>query len=53
MRLLLKILSALRRLRPARPGGYGAEVLFAGWVELPPAFRELPRPAGPRKPTFT
>jgi hypothetical protein len=27
------------RLRPkARPGAYDAEVLFAGWVDLPPAF---------------
>jgi len=27
--------------RTARPGGYDAEVLFAGWVELPKAFREI------------
>jgi len=27
--------------RAARAGGYGAEVLFAGWVELPKGFREI------------
>ena len=27
--------------RRARAQGYGAEVLFANWVELPAAFREI------------
>jgi hypothetical protein len=40
MRLIRHILSAFRRRRPAPAGGYAAEVLFAGWVELPAAFRE-------------
>jgi len=27
--------------RRARTRGYGPEILFAGWVELPAAFREI------------
>lgn len=43
------------RRRPARQGGYGAEVLFAGWVELPAAFRQLKRPTAGSggRPSFT
>ena len=41
MRLLKRLFAALRAQRPGRPAGYGEEVLFAGWVELPAAFREL------------
>jgi hypothetical protein len=49
MELMRRIYRRLRARRPARAGGYGAEVLFAGWVELPAAFRQLlarRRPAG-------
>jgi len=54
MRLLTRILVSLRIYRRARSGGYGPEVLFASWVELPAAFRELRRrPAVPGRPTFT
>jgi hypothetical protein len=51
MELVRRIYRALRARRPARAGGYSAEVLFAGWVELPAAFRELlarRRATGPR-----
>lgn len=43
MRLLAKVLMLLRtraRRRSAR-SGYGPEVLFSGWVQLPPAFTEF------------
>jgi hypothetical protein len=40
MRLIRQFLAVFRRRRPAPAGGYAAEVLFAGWVELPAAFRE-------------
>ncbi len=41
MSYLRKLWLGYRVRRQARPGGYDAEVLFAGWVELPPAFREI------------
>jgi len=53
MRLLKRIFFVFQARKAARRAGYGAEVLFAGWVELPRAFRELRRPGGPGKPTFT
>jgi hypothetical protein len=37
MRFIRRLLSTLRAPRPS----YADEVLFAGWVELPPAFREI------------
>jgi hypothetical protein len=40
MRLIRKLLSVFRRRQAAPEGGYAAEVLFAGWVDLPAAFRE-------------
>ena len=40
MSFIRRILVLFRRPK-ARAGGYGAEVLFAGWVELPAAFREI------------
>ena len=33
--------ASFRLRRSARAGGYDAEVLFANWVELPAAFREI------------
>jgi hypothetical protein len=42
MKLIRRILATLRSPRPARPR-YGEEVLFAGWVQLPRAFREIIR----------
>ncbi len=51
MRFLKRILFTLLSRKEARGAGYGSEVLFAGWVELPAAFRALlRRPGGPRKP---
>ena len=41
MKLIRQFLSVLRRRQAAPEGGYAAEVLFAGWVELPASFREL------------
>jgi hypothetical protein len=41
MRLIRHLFLAFRRRQAAPTGGYGAEVLFAGWVELPASFREL------------
>ena len=41
MALIRRILWSFRPRRQARAGGYGAEVLFAGWVELPKGFREI------------
>jgi len=41
MRLIRQLFSAFRRRHPAPPGGYGAEVLFSGWVDLPASFRKL------------
>jgi hypothetical protein len=41
MRLIRQILSAFGRRHSAPRGVYTAEVLFAGWVELPASFREL------------
>jgi hypothetical protein len=53
MRLLRWILVSLRLDRRGRSGGYGPEVLFAGWVELPAAFRELrQQTAVSRKPSL-
>jgi len=51
MRLIARLLARLRARR--RTGvGYGAEVLFAGWVELPRAFLERdPRPVSPPRPS--
>jgi hypothetical protein len=46
MKLIRQLLASLRRRRPPRHARYGAEVLFAGWVELPEAFHR--RPAGER-----
>lgn len=40
MRLIHWIFGSFRQRQPAR-AGYGDEVLFAGWVELPAAFREI------------
>jgi hypothetical protein len=40
MRLIRQLLSVFRRRQAAPEGGYAAEVLFAGWVDLPAAFRE-------------
>lgn len=48
MRLIRQILSAFRRRQPASAGGYGAEVLFAGWVDLPASFRERTKLRGAR-----
>lgn len=51
MRLLKRIFFALR---PRKRGGagYGADVLFAGWVDLPAAFRAARRtPAARGKPS--
>lgn len=42
MSFIRRILAILRPRRPAE-AGYGAEVLFANWVELPVAFREIIR----------
>ncbi len=42
MRLIRSVLQFLRP-QAAPERGYGAEVLFAGWVELPAAFREIMR----------
>jgi hypothetical protein len=41
MRLIHWIFGSFRARRRARAGGYGAEVLFAGWVDLPKGFREI------------
>ena len=41
MSFIRRILVTLRLRRAARAAGYGAEVLFAGWVELPKGFREI------------
>jgi hypothetical protein len=41
MKLIRQFLSVFRRRQAAPEGGYAAEVLFAGWVELPASFREL------------
>jgi hypothetical protein len=46
MRLIRQIFSVFRRRHPAPAGGYGAEVLFAGWVDLPASFRELAKRRG-------
>jgi hypothetical protein len=46
MRLILRLLAVFGGRRKAR-AGYGAEVLFAGWVELPAAFRDLVAHRGP------
>jgi hypothetical protein len=40
MRLIRQFLAVFRRRHPASAAGYGPEVLFAGWVELPDSFRE-------------
>ena len=48
----MKFLRALATIfrRPAKPGdAYEAEVLFSGWVDLPPLFREsMDRRSTPR-----
>jgi hypothetical protein len=31
----------IRLRRRMRADDYGAEILFAGWVDLPPTFREI------------
>lgn len=41
MGFIRRIFWPFGRRRGARPRGYGAEVLFAGWVDLPKAFREI------------
>lgn len=48
MKVLRTLLSMFRRPDRSRDG-YEAEVQFAGWVNLPPLFRELTeeRPASP------
>ena len=38
MSFIRRILASFRR---PRASGYGAEVLFSGWVELPKGFREI------------
>lgn len=43
MRRLGRLLARLRARRAAPAGGYGPEVLLAGWVQLPPAFRDRPQ----------
>lgn len=48
MKLIRQILSAFRRRHPASAGGYGTEVLFAGWVDLPASFRERTKLRGGR-----
>ena len=50
MRLLGKIFARFRARRATSPGGYGPEVLFAGWVELPEAFRKLATRRAPGTP---
>ena len=55
MRFLGKIFARFGARRAAPPGGYGPEVLFAGWVELPEQFRKfsaLRSPATPRRRTI-
>lgn len=55
MNFIRRLLSAFGRRRKAG-SGYGSEVLFAGWVELPAAFRELVErrgPAGPGRRTLS
>ena len=47
MRLIQRLLAAFGGRRKAARTGYGAEVLFAGWVELPAAFRDLAAHRGP------
>jgi hypothetical protein len=44
MNLVHRIFGTLfqrRRVAAGGAGKYGAEVLFAGWVELPKSFREI------------
>jgi len=48
MGVIRRIFWSFRARRPARAGGYGAEVLFAGWVELPAGFRGFREQAGRR-----
>jgi hypothetical protein len=43
MKILRKLFLALRNDSGARMGGYSAEVLLAGWVELPQAFHRQRR----------
>ena len=50
MRLLDKLFAHFRVRRAAPQGGYGPEVLFAGWVELPEAFRKLATRRSPGRP---
>jgi hypothetical protein len=40
MSYLRNLWRTYRRRPQARPEGYDAEVLFAGWVSLPPAFHD-------------
>ena len=41
MGFIRKMLWPFRRRRQAPARGYDAEVLFAGWVDLPATFREI------------
>jgi len=41
MSYLRNLWHSYRLRRQARERGYGAEVLFASWVELPATFREI------------
>lgn len=41
MRLIHWIFGSFNARRQARARGYDVEVLCAGWVELPAAFREI------------
>ncbi len=41
MSYLRHLLMKYRLRRAIRAAGYDAEVLYAGWVDLPPAFREI------------
>ena len=41
MSFIRRIIDSLRLRRAAPAERYGAEILFAGWVELPKGFREI------------
>jgi len=41
MNYLRNLWFRFRLRRKARATGYGPEILFAGWVELPASFREI------------
>ena len=41
MRYVKNLWFRFRLRRRARAAGYGPEILFSGWVELPASFREI------------